>query len=104
MPTDLSNYPVMYGEKEREMLKNSCILEKIDIKVATWQQDYNLLCSAEPTLKEKISFKEFKEGLILASIRAYEITYTDGVPRQVLIPYFDVSLINYSEEPNVICN
>lgn len=59
MPTDLSNYPVMFGEKEREMLKNSCILEKIDIKVATWKQDYHLLCSAEPTLNEQVSFNEF---------------------------------------------
>jgi len=57
------------------------MLEKIADKKKIWKRDYDLLCHAEPSVKEACSFDEFIEGKTIASLRAYDITYTDGTSR-----------------------
>ena len=62
------------------------------------RSDYDAMCEFEPSLKDPVAgvtFDEFKKGKLLVASRAYDIVYTDGNPRQVLIPYADVAVINY---------
>lgn len=65
------------------------------------RRDYDALCQTAPELSDQISFEEFQRGSILASQRAYDLAYTDGSIRQVLIPYIDMSPINYGSPQNV---
>jgi len=63
----------MFSEHELAYLKGSPILAKIQAKIDLWQKDYDLLCQANPAVKDIVSFKEFKEGKIIANIRGYDI-------------------------------
>jgi len=103
LPLDVSNYPVMFGQEERELLKGSQMIGKIDDRVRSWQSDYEAMCEAEPQIRDMMTFIEFKESKQIVSSRAYDIGYTDGTTRQVLIPYVDMALINSSSDPNVTC-
>lgn len=103
LPLDVSNYPTMLSEADRDLLKGCAINTKIDSALAIMQKDYDILCQTAPDLTKEVTFEEFKKGVILASQRAYDLTYTDGLVRQVLIPYIEVSPINYGKPQNVKC-
>ena len=84
-------------------MKGSSMVPKIKERVRSWRSDYERMCEAEPEIRNMMSFDEFKQYKQMVSIRAYDIGYTDGTTRQVLIPYVDMAPINFSEEPNVTC-
>lgn len=71
----------MFGDTEYEYLKGSPMIDRIAQRKEIWQKDYDLLCEAEPSVKDVVTFDEFKEGKIIASLRAYDIVYTDGTVR-----------------------
>ena len=85
----------MLSDKELEMLKGCTINLKIEKEKESNKKDYELLCASNPDLSKSVSLEEFTKGLILSSQRAYDLAYTDGSIRQVLIPYVDVSPINH---------
>lgn len=46
----------MFSEHELAYLKGSPILAKIQAKIDLWQKDYDLLCQANPAVKDIVSF------------------------------------------------
>ena len=103
LPLDMSNYPTLLSQSDRELLKGCAINSKIDNSLSVIRKDYDILCQTAPELAQSITIEDFTRGVILASQRAYDLTYTDGSIRQVLIPYIDVSPINYGKPQNVKC-
>lgn len=78
LPLDLSNYPMTFGAKEKDLLKGSQLLDILNKRTAEWQADYDLICEKVPEVKDTVSFEKFKEAKILVSNRAYNVTYNDG--------------------------
>jgi hypothetical protein len=76
---------------------------KTTLKKAVEANDYKLLTMAYPDLDKEISFEEFKKGKILASLRAYDLAFTDGAVRQVLVPFLEFGAINFAGLANVKC-
>lgn len=44
LPLDLSNYPMTFGAKEKDLLKGSQLLDNLKERTAEWQADYDLIC------------------------------------------------------------
>ena len=79
------------------------MIQRIKKRNELVKKDYDLICQAVPSIKDAISFDEFHHGKILASSRAYDLAFTDGTTRQVIIPFIELSLINYGDKKNVNC-
>lgn len=103
LPLDLSNYPALLAQKDLDLLKGCSIIKKIDAQKEQIKKNYDVLCASNSDLNKAVSLEEFTRGTILASQRAYDLAYTDGSIRQVLIPYIDVSPINHGSPNNVKC-
>jgi len=103
LPSDLSHFPSNFSQKEiDENLKGSTAIQnKIKAKNQADERDFEILCAAHPALKDAMTLDEFKKGKIWASTRAYDLAFTDGQIRQVLIPFIEFSPINYGSEQNV---
>ena len=103
LPSDLSHFPSNFSQKEiDENLKGSTAIQnKIKAKNQADERDFEILCAAHPALKDAMTLEEFKKGKIWASTRAYDLAFTDGQIRQVLIPFIEFSPINYGSEQNV---
>lgn len=76
---------------------------KTTVKKSVDVNDYKLLQMAYPNLENEITYDEFKAGKVLASIRAYDLAFTDGVVRQVIIPFLEFGAINYGYTANAKC-
>ena len=99
LPTNLDNFPAKWSEKEQEYMKDCHTSQyKILSRKQTDANDYVNMCKAVPEMKDKISFDEFITGKIWASTRAYDLAFTDGEVRQVLIPYLEYAAINHKDE------
>ena len=79
------------------------MIQKTQLKKAQDAQDYKLLTMAYPDLEKEVTYEEYKKGRVLASQRAYDLSFTDGVVRQVLIPFLEFAAINWGPAPNVKC-
>lgn len=62
LPLDVSNFPVMFGEDEIELLIGSQMVKKIKERVKSWNNDYERMCDAEPEIRNMMSFDEFKQN------------------------------------------
>lgn len=104
LPTTVSNFPELFTQDDLKELEGSdLMLQRINNKNELVRKDYIALCDAEPDIKDFISFTEFQKGCIYASNRAYDLAFTDGSIRQVLIPFIELSPINYGLAANVKC-
>lgn len=104
LPQSQKHYPELFTEDELKHLKGSeLMLQRIKKRNELVKKDYDLISQAVPSIKDTISFQEFQTGKILASSRAYDLAFTDGTTRQVIIPFIELSLINYGEKKNVNC-
>jgi len=50
---------------------------------------------AVPEVANQVSFEEYRKGKLWASTRAYDLAFTDGEVRQVLVPYLEMAPINF---------
>jgi len=104
LPNNQHIFPENYTEKEMEMLKGcEHIAKKLELKNKVIQHDYDLLLAANPAIKDTVSLEEFKQGRTWAASRAYDLAFTDGQTRQVLVPFLEFSPINHGSELNVKC-
>jgi len=81
-PLNITNYPELFSDEEMNMLQGS-----VDLLIAIKKRkndnklEYDALCQSESSFSSLISFREYQEGKILASLRAYDIVFTDGLTR-----------------------
>lgn len=82
MPSNGDSYGCNYTDDQRDLLVgcDSMIIHTSMIK-ASMMNDYHLLTMAYPDIKEQITYDEFKMGKVMASTRAYDLVWTDGVVR-----------------------
>jgi len=79
------------------------MIVKVTAKKAIDANDYKLLLAAYPDLEKEISYDEFKTGKCLACTRSYSLAFTDGVARDVLVPFLEFGAINFAGQANVLC-
>jgi hypothetical protein len=86
----VDHYPTNFGDKEKELLKGcDDLLFKCESKNIIDGNDYTLLTSVCPELKDTCSLEEFKTAKKWVSTRAYGLAFTDGEQRQVLVPFLE---------------
>jgi hypothetical protein len=101
-PEDQSHYPGNFSEKEKELVAGCTdLLFKAEERNIIDSNDYTLLCSVCPELKDTVSLEEFKRGKKWASTRAYELAFTDGGKRGVMIPFIEFAQVNQGMAANV---
>ena len=81
-PLNITNYPELFRDEEMKMLQGSVdLLIAISKRTLDNKLEYEALSKSESSFSKIISFREYQEGKILASLRAYDIVFTDGLTR-----------------------
>jgi hypothetical protein len=101
-PATFDCYATCYTDDERlQLVGCDSMILKTTMRKTMEVNDYKLLEMAYPDISKEITYEEFKRGKILAGTRSYDLVWTDGVVRQVLIPFLEFGAINFGGEPNV---
>jgi histone-lysine N-methyltransferase SETD3 len=88
LPTDFSNFPIFYTNKELEYFKGSPFLDQIIEKKDDMKNDYKKLCEYLPDFKQ-FSYLKFCEARVLISSRIFGISINDN-KTDVLAPFADL--------------
>ncbi len=79
------------------------MIMKVTINKSINVNDYRLLCMAYPDLEKEIPYKDWKNAKILTNLRSYQLTFTDGVVREVIVPFLEFGAANFAGNANVSC-
>ena len=88
LPTDYSNFPIFYTQKELDYLKGSSFLNQIYDKKIDMKLDYEKLCKFIPSFNQ-FSYKKFCEARMMISSRIFGIQIKDK-KTDVLAPFADL--------------
>ena len=88
LPTDYSNFPIFYTQKELDYLKGSSFLNQIYDKKIDMKLDYEKLCKFIPSFNQ-FSYKKFCEARMMISSRIFGIQIGEN-KTDVLAPFADL--------------
>ena len=103
--SDLSHFPVAFDDKE-QLLLTGCDYMSLQIMTTKTRmvQDFKLLQMAYPDLEKEVTYPEFREARMSVNQRIFDLAFTDGIIRQVMIPFLEFAAINWGTEgANVNC-
>lgn len=89
-----TNFPILYGEKEKKLCANSFLLDIIDHEKVFLNEDFRTL--KKNKLLQDIKKKEFYEAYTLFQSRTYQYVNAQNQTVSAFIPLVD--LFNYKEE------
>ena len=92
LPITLDNFPILYGNKEMKMIKNSFLADIIESERKYLEEDYKTISEKQPSLLSQITQKEFNQAYELFYSRTYQFT-NNGATVTAFVPLVD--LFNY---------
>jgi len=97
LPTNIDHFPIFWSHKKLLLLQGSNILNKIQERINSFKNDYNVIINNCPGFKEQFSFKQFVYVRTLIGSRNFGIQ-VNGEKRVAMIPYAD--MLNHSASPS----
>ena len=90
---DTDDFPQLYNEEERDLLKGSPILKKLDRIEEKFVEDYDFLVKHIPEIG-RFSYLQFKKAMLLCSSRNFGVNI-DGNSTNVMVPLSD--MLNHAQ-------
>ena len=100
LPSDYSNFPIFYGEKEYEYLKGTIFVSLIEEREKDVKKDYDILTKEIPELS-KYDFNLFKKIREVVGSRLFDF-YVKGKITKAFVPYAD--LLNHKKYAQTVWN